>query len=350
MTYQCNARCRYCYNIKDRDQWVDDSDKNRTTFPDLTFEEYKKLVQEGKKLRVKKFLLTGGEPLLNPISLELANYISEQGLETEILTNGLLINETNAKAIAETFNIISISLDSLKKESHEEMRGKNTFDRVMESIKLLKAHGAYIRITTIITKANVNDVLDTWLEVYDNLKCDIYTPALYVPDSNDPEIYGPFLPKMEDLMNEQDRIRDHFKDMPGIAFKPANIRFSCGVGNGEISVSPDGIVFPCHTLHKPELQCGNLREQGLEQIIKESKLLHQMRQLNINKIDLCSKCDYKYLCAGGCTAMNYNIYGDFYTRNEFYCDYLKQEQVERMWAFTTEDVKTREPGAEGGHD
>jgi radical SAM protein with 4Fe4S-binding SPASM domain len=218
------------------------------------------------------------------------------------------------------------------------MRGKGTFAKVLEAIKLLKAHGAYIRVTSIITNENVNEILDTWTEVYDGLKCDYYTPALYVPDSNDPDVYGPFLPEIDDLLKEQEKIRKHFKDMPGIAFKPAQVRFSCGIGNGEISISPDGLVFPCHTLHKPQLQCGNLREQGLEQIIKESKLLHDMRQFNIEEIELCSRCDFKYLCAGGCAAMNYYIYEDFYTRNDFYCDYLKQEQVERMWAATVQEV------------
>ena len=37
---------------------------------------------------------------------------------------------------------------------------------------------------------------------------------------------------------------------------------------------------------------------------------------------------------GGCLAMNYNIHRDFYSNNNFYCKYLKQEQIERMWTST----------------
>lgn len=340
MTYRCNLKCRYCYNISDRCEWIDEPDASAG--PDMTLAEYRRLVEEARDLGVKRFLFTGGEPLLNPLTIEVAKYVTGQGMDTELLTNGILIDEANAGTIAESFALITISLDSLDKESHEQMRGKGTFAKAVNSINSLKAHGAQVRANSVITSVNVHEILATWIEVQDRLKCDYYTPALYIPIREDAETCGELLPVMADLLKEQDRIRGHFKDKPGIAFKEARIRFSCGIGNGEISVSPDGIVFPCHTLHKPELYCGNLREQRLEQILKESPVLEKLRQFNVNEVEVCAACDFKYLCGGGCLALNYNVYGDFYRKSEFYCDYLKQEQVERLWASTTQKIKNKE--------
>jgi radical SAM protein with 4Fe4S-binding SPASM domain len=337
MTYQCNLKCKYCYDITDRTSLLKESNKNN--LPTLTFEEYKQLIQAAKQIGIKTCVLTGGEPLLNPITIELGRYISEQGLETELITNGTLVNESNASAIAENFKTISISLDSLNKETHEKVRGKGTFQKIVDSAKILKAHNAYIRVNSVITKTNVKEILDTWIWAYDQLKCDTYTPTLYNPSSKAPEIYGQFMPELKDLLNEQQRIRNHFKDKPGIAFSPAMIRCNCGIGSNNISISPYGFVFPCHTLHKPELRCGNVREQRLDQILEESKRLHELRHFNVNDVEFCRECDFKYLCAGGCAAINYNIFGDFYVKDNFYCEYIKQEQIERMWAYTTQNAK-----------
>jgi radical SAM protein with 4Fe4S-binding SPASM domain len=337
MTYQCNLTCKYCYDITDRTTLLKESNKN--SLPTLTFEEYKQLIQAAKHIGIKTCVLTGGEPLLNPITIELGRYISEQGLETELITNGMLVNETNAKSIAENFKTISVSLDSLNKETHEKVRGKGTFQKIEENIKILKAHNAYIRVNSVITKTNVKEILDTWIWAYDRLKCDTYTPTLYNPNSKAPGIYGQFMPEIGDLLKEQQRIREHFKDKPGIAFSPAMIRCNCGIGSNNISISPYGFVFPCHALHKPELRCGNVREQRLEQILEESKRLHELRHFNVNDVEFCRECDFKYLCAGGCAAINYNIFGDFYVKDNFYCEYIKQEQIERMWAYTTQNVK-----------
>ncbi len=99
------------------------------------------MIQDAKEMGVKQFLFTGSEPLLNPITLPVAQYAKALGIRVELISNGLLINESNVQEIASTFDYISISLDSMKPETHEQMRGKGTFDKVVQAIRLLKAKG-----------------------------------------------------------------------------------------------------------------------------------------------------------------------------------------------------------------
>ncbi|MEM2919081.1 MAG: radical SAM protein [Candidatus Altiarchaeota archaeon] len=326
MTYKCNLKCKYCYNIKDREKL---NRENRHLY--LDGDQYKRLIDEAKQLGIKKFILTGGEPLLNSITIEIGNYLQKKGLEAELITNALLINKDNAERIAKNFNIISVSLDSTNKEMHEVMRGKGTFEKVIHTLTLLKTYGAQIRINSVITKANVNNLFNTWKEVLENFGCSYFTPSLYVPHTNNPEIYSKFLPSLNDLIEEQDKIRGYSKNKLGIAVKPANIRFSCGIANGEISIGPEGLVYPCHTLHKPEFVCGNIKRQDLKEILKNSEIIQRLRKFNVNEIEICKECDFKYLCGGGCLAMNYNVNKNLYSPVTFYCNYIKQEQIERMW-------------------
>lgn len=334
MTYQCNLKCRYCYNEGDRAHINESSDMG----PELSIDEYTRLLDEGKHLGVKRFLFTGGEPLLNPNTLPVAKCAKKKGLETELISNGLLIDTKNVNEIVNTFDYISISLDSMNRESHEKMRGKGTFDKVLKSIRLLKEAGGTVRANSVITKVNVREMLDTWRGALEELKCDLYTPSLYAPDSQEEALFSDLLPEIDTLLQEQQRVREYYNTTTGTASKSSQFRFSCGIANGEIGISYDGYVYPCHLLLKPELKCGNLREKSLGKILKESALLKKLREFNVDDIPTCRDCDYKYLCGGGCLAMTYNVYGDFHRTNNFYCQYLKQERIERMWTSTVLDI------------
>jgi radical SAM protein with 4Fe4S-binding SPASM domain len=198
-----------------------------------------------------------------------------------------------------------------------------------------------VRVNSVITKANVADILETWQGAVEELKCDSYTPSLYSPTSSDEAVYGDLLPDMTQLLKEQERVMSYSKTFPRVVTVGSQFRFSCGIANGEIGVSYDGSVYPCHLLHKPELKCGNLRVDRIGKILKKSGLIAKLRAFNINDIEECRLCDFKHLCGGGCLAMTYNMYGNFYQTNNFYCRYLKQEYIERMWHETVSELKNK---------
>lgn len=332
MTYRCNLNCRYCSNRPDRRQLNEKKDLNNE--PELSLNAYRQLVDDAKTLGVKKFLFTGGEPLLNPNTLQLGKYVKEAGMETELITNGLLIEEVNAAEIVATFNYITVSLDSMNKDSHEKMRGTGTFEKVVNGIMLLKKSGGKVRVNSVISGINVGEIVETRKYVLNNLKCDLYTPSLYSPTGSSRKEYETFLPGIDELVEELEKMRKYHKVLPGIATTSSKFRFSCGLVNGEIGITYNGHVYPCHLLLKPELKCGDLRKQRLDKILEESPLMAKLRAFNVNDIEDCRGCDFKYFCGGGCLAMNYNLYGDFYKTSNLYCKYLKREHIERMWSST----------------
>lgn len=118
MTARCNLRCPYCYNQENRHQlWH---------APVGSFEQFADLIDQAAELGFKEVKLTGGEALLNKDTLRLARHARERGLWVNLLTNGTLVNEDNAREIVEVVSSVSISLDSAHPEEHDIVRGKST--------------------------------------------------------------------------------------------------------------------------------------------------------------------------------------------------------------------------------
>ena len=79
VTNRCNLNCKHCY-VK------------RTPYVDLPQTLVKKIIEESNNLGVNRLTFTGGEPLLYPGLIELAQYAKQLGIpELALLTNGLLI-------------------------------------------------------------------------------------------------------------------------------------------------------------------------------------------------------------------------------------------------------------------
>ncbi|NOZ12454.1 MAG: radical SAM protein [Acidobacteria bacterium] len=345
MEYKCNLKCKYCYNESDRANY------NTKSLDYLSFEEYARLVDEMFQMGIKKIIFTGGEPLLNPLTVDVAIYARRSGIGTELITNGQLVEKTDVEKMRDAFDIVTVSLDSKDPELHEKWRGKGTYTHTVHAIEKMKEKNIVVRVNSVICKHNVSSMVETWRYALGELEADYYTPALYTPTLGSDDELREMLPGSKELISEQKRVRSVFKDKIGVAFKSAAFRFSCGVANGEVSIGPDGGVFPCHTLHKPELLCGNIRDHGLQYVLQHSKIIEELKNFSVTDIEQCRNCDFKFLCGGGCLAMNYNMFGHFGKEKNVYCNYLKLEQIERMWTSTTlglNSARTPNYASDGG--
>jgi len=106
----------------------------------------------------------GGEPLFKKGVLELIRHSAQRGLSTTMTTNGFLMDENIAKDIVRSgLNTLVFSLDSIKKETHDFLRGVDgVYDRVMKAIELLSRlnNGSLkIHIVTTIMQQNLEELL-----------------------------------------------------------------------------------------------------------------------------------------------------------------------------------------------
>jgi radical SAM protein with 4Fe4S-binding SPASM domain len=78
----------------------------------------------------------------------------------------------------------------------------------------------------------------------------------------------------------------------------------CGAGRLYCCIEPNGDIEPCVFI---PIKIGNIREQSLVNIWRNSAVLKQIRNRDLFKG--CRECEYKYIC-GGCRARAYAYFND----------------------------------------
>jgi MoaA/NifB/PqqE/SkfB family radical SAM enzyme len=162
ITTECVLQCKMCK------AW-----HNSGSTPHLELNECKNFVDELREFvtRPLEINVMGGEPLMVPWCLDLCRYISEKGFRSIISTNAYLIDKDMAKRIADSnLSVLAISLESLRPEMHDEMRGKKgTHKRVMQAIEYLDTYcrgKVTMTILSIMMHKNLDDLvpLAEWVE------------------------------------------------------------------------------------------------------------------------------------------------------------------------------------------
>ncbi|MDD5560759.1 MAG: radical SAM protein [Candidatus Omnitrophica bacterium] len=159
---KCNFKCKMC------NMW-----KNRQKSPErkeLSLKEIKYFVDDFKKVASKPIFihLIGGEALLRKDLMEIISYIKGSGFNSSITTNGFYIDELMSQRIVQAgLKGIFLSLDGIKEETHDYLRGiKGSHRKVMEAIDLLdkyrgedKAERLSIGVTMTMMEKNLDEIL-----------------------------------------------------------------------------------------------------------------------------------------------------------------------------------------------
>lgn len=146
-------------------KWKEDrAVAERKTVP---FEAWDRAIAALKKIVPKpdEFVINfgGGEALLRPDLLELVRCADRAGFITNIASNGWLIDDACAERIAHSgLRTINLSLDSVKPEIHDELRGQpGAAAQVRAAIKNLRRHSRSLEIgiCSVIYDINCNEIL-----------------------------------------------------------------------------------------------------------------------------------------------------------------------------------------------
>jgi len=167
----CNIECKNCY--------IESSPKNdRLVY--LTFEEVKSFIDEAidKNLGTNEIGFTGGEPFMNKDILKMIEYSLLKNFKVLVLSNAMkpmLNRKENLLKLNHQNLTIRVSIDHYEKEKHEEIRGKNTFDVMMEGLLWLNQNDFNYALATRLLWGEQEDQLrDNFNQFIDkyNLKLD----------------------------------------------------------------------------------------------------------------------------------------------------------------------------------
>tara|TARA_B100000795_G_C22746004_1_gene417286 strand:- start:415 stop:1374 length:960 start_codon:yes stop_codon:yes gene_type:complete len=125
--------------------------------PQMGLDEYRELSKQADEAGIFRFVLTGGEALLDRSLDKLIEAIDPKKHLVILDTNGWTFDEEKAKWFAGLGGYkVQISLDSMIEEEHDEFRGKKgSYKRVMKALKASKAANLELLISTCIIKDRV---------------------------------------------------------------------------------------------------------------------------------------------------------------------------------------------------
>lgn len=155
ITDRCNLRCIYC--MPDGARWI----PMRNI---LTYEEILRVCREAVSLGIRKFKITGGEPLVRKNCVYLIHQLSHmQGVrQVTMTTNGILLKDKIEQLEQAGLAGINISIDTLDPEKYRKITGYSGLASVLESIRGAADTAMKVKLNCVLQKG-VNE--EEWYDL-----------------------------------------------------------------------------------------------------------------------------------------------------------------------------------------
>lgn len=146
----CNFRCPWCYAQNT------EYEKSKTMSLDLA----KKLIEFAKPLGVKSIILIGGEPTYYPHIIEILEFIKEQKMSVNIVTNGYRLHDKNfAKELKNLdYGGLVFSIKAANREQHKKLTGTDTFEEILEAMANIRETKLKVSYTTVINQGTIDNL------------------------------------------------------------------------------------------------------------------------------------------------------------------------------------------------
>ncbi|MCL5985990.1 MAG: radical SAM protein [Actinobacteria bacterium] len=260
ITDKCNLKCKHCY--------IDGSSGSELSL--IQIEDVLSQFEEMQGLRV---LITGGEPLLHAGFDEINEMLPRFFIRKVLLTNGLLLSRKLLKGL--NVEEVQISVDGLR-DAHDAIRGRGTFARAIEAIRLSVECGFDVSVATMVHPGNLAD-FDDMERLFKGLGVKDWTVDV-------PCVTGRLVAHSEFQISAAEGGR-YLGYGYGSGYHGDSSGFACGLHL--MAVSADGSVSKC-TFYQP---VGRI-EDGL------MNCWERIKPIRLDEL----KCDCKYIetCRGGC--------------------------------------------------
>lgn len=325
----CNMDCRYCFYK----QLCSGREEYSKGF--MSEETLEKLVQQAIDYAegYLAFAFQGGEPTLagldffrRAVALQKKYNTKQLIIENTIQTNGLFLDDEWAKFLVENDFLVGLSLDGPRKihDYHrKDLSGKDTFERVMHTLELLKWHGISYNILSVITNESVEKA--TYLYKFYKRNHVAFVQLIPCMDEKcrrrqnitegkenlhqdrfavDAKRYGKFLTELfdlwyEDFLNGDPMEIRMFSNLVQMAAGyPAEQCGMSGCCQCYFVVEGDGSVYPCDFYCMDKWKLGSV-EDSFQKLL-ESERAKQFVNCSRPLAEKCQICPYFSLCRGGC--------------------------------------------------
>ncbi|MHA1449545.1 MAG: radical SAM/SPASM domain-containing protein [Candidatus Hodarchaeales archaeon] len=304
----CNLKCKHC---------------RQPPINELSFEKKIDFINYlVNKTVIQNITITGGEPLIHQDIWKLCNYLNDCNFKVGIVSNGTTLIPEIIEKIAHHEVKMTISLDGSKR-IHEQIRGKNTFDRTRNGIKLLDDEGMKFKINKVIFSSQKGDSQEyiRFLEQFNHLEAlNLYrcipTGKASLNMLSEKNKHYAILNELLSVISTsilKNSVNIYVDDplaplyTPEDIYRDLKIKFGCLAREGMISAQPDGSFLACQAL---PIEVANW-SRGLNWNDLSSHPLVQRTRASTNITkglfpEECLKCGHFSPCKGGCTAFAFS--------------------------------------------
>jgi uncharacterized protein len=303
LTERCNLQCKYCYgkSMEEFDNGLEEKfkfDYNEPCTSNIKITKLKEFISKDPKAVI---VFYGGEPLLKIPKIK--EIIENINVPFRMQTNGQLLDKLEPKYLNSITKIL-ISIDG-NRETTNLYRGKNTYEKLTENIKLMKKNNYQGELIARMTVAqdnpdickNVQDILKT--KLFDSVHWQLDV-GFYRNDFQKEKIqkfFSSYNTSISNLINfwiKQMQEGKVIKLYPFIAIvkdllspNPDKAKIRCGAGHKGYAISTSGKVVACPIMNNIEdFKAGDLNTSP--------------SNLKKFQIQECNNCTHQNLCGGRC--------------------------------------------------
>lgn len=319
LTMNCNMRCKHC-----------GSSCSGPRPDELTTDEALALCDSLARLGLKKITLSGGEPLTRPDWHLLVKRFTDNGVRTNIITNGWYIDAEIIRKAKESGCLnFGISIDGLE-DTHDFIRKQGSFARIMNALDLLREENMPAAAVTCVHGKNI-DQLPQMKEVFISKGVKQWQLQAAIPMGN-------LLERQDWLLQPEDcdriidfayentqegRIKVHLADdlgyfnlkeienrkMTSNREDATGIWVGCQAGKRVVGVRSNGDIIGCLSIRDDHMIEGNIRQTSLEDLWNRPGAFSWNRDLRKeNMTGFCRICTYAADCLGGCSGTKHIRY------------------------------------------
>lgn len=316
----CDMRCRYCF-------YCDVAQNRRESSYGLMEPATLEAVIQKALLAAEgecTFAYQGGEPTLAGLdffkrSIELEKKHNVKGLKLHhlIQTNGFRLTEEWARFFHENRFLVGVSLDGTRATHNafrRDPRDGPTFQAVMDSIALLRAHKVDFNILTVVHSQTARHAG----QIYEFYKREGFSYLQFIPclppfgkeqerfpHTLTPKAYGRFLQELftlwerDVLAGREVHIRQFENYIEMLLGWPPESCGMSGVCSVQHVIEATGEVYPCDFYVTDPYRLGDLRTDSfadLEENRRRLRFIEGSRALP----EKCRACRFLPICRGGC--------------------------------------------------
>jgi len=333
-TQACDLACLHC-----RASAVPRRDPN-----ELTTAEAKQLIETVRRFGRPLFVLTGGDPLKRPDTVDLVRYAASAGLRVAMTPSGTPLMTPGILAALHDAGLarLAVSLDGSTPDIHDRFRGvAGSWDWTVQMLDSAHALGLSTQVNTTISRHNIAD-LEPLMALMDRLSIALWSVFFIVPtgrarpaDLTSADEFEAVFHRLYDLsktasfdvkttaaphyrrivMQRQREERRADANTSAVAMRPGvGFGLADGVGRAKGVNEGDGFVFVSHTGEiYPSgflpVSAGNVRTHDLLDVYRTHELFRALRDRTQLK-GKCGACEYRFVC-GGSRARAYALTGDW---------------------------------------